>query len=167
MPLTAESSATFEDRGRLGQALMSALRYFTSAAMGLCVDWAVFWIAFGVLRYLGASEGALLTAAAQGLARTTGAVMSYQMMRRIAFRDATGEARDMVPRFVVAAAASWTLSISLVTGLTALLPLLAALTFTPASAWPILHAVLVAKVLSDGCTFVVNWFVMRFWVFRA
>lgn len=118
--------------------LKEGLRYFMGACAGLAADWLV-WTA--VFLCTGSAVGS------QVVSRTAGAVVAYRMFSSFAFK-AEGS-RNAALRFIAAAAASWGLSV----GLVALGSL-----YLPAAA---------AKFGADGVTFLVNYVVMKWWVFKA
>ena len=126
---------------------VEALRYFVGACAGLAVDWAV-WVPIDL-----ATGMPIL---AQAVSRTCGAFAAYLLMRG-AFRAGGGPAGRQATRFAVAAAASWILSLLLVAVLASAL----GADLAGAARWR--H--FMAKVLSDGTTFAVNYFVMKLWVF--
>jgi putative flippase GtrA len=119
--------------------LKEALRYFGTAVAGLCIDWAA-WTAMA----LGMGLDPVL---AQGLSRCLGGVVALVAFKHFVFVHPGAERTGVVRRYWTAWAASWCLSVSLVYALTSLLP------------GP------VAKIATDGVTFLVNYAVMKAWVF--
>ena len=119
--------------------LCEAVRYLGSAVAGLGVDWSV-WT---VLAY-GAGMDATL---AQAISRSAGGVVSFAAFRRFVFTHPGAARGGLASRYWVAFAATWCLSVLLVSQLSDWLP-------RP-----------LAKICTDGTTFVVNYAVMKLWVF--
>jgi putative flippase GtrA len=131
--------------------LLEGFRYFLGACAGLASDWAVWTVLF-----MATGE----PIAAQAVSRTVGAVVAYWMFRKFCFRTG-GRVGAQARRFIAAAAASWLLSVTVFTALSCLLSLLVRGAGFGAPHW----LPLAAKIGSDGFTFAVNYFVMKFWVF--
>lgn len=133
------------------------LRYFLGACMGLGTDWLAWVIAWRIL--------GLPPLAAQCIGKAVGGVVAFHLYRTRVFTNESAiedssvgsidskdkskdEGRLQLWRFLVALAGGWCIGV----GLFAAFSL-------------VLHPLL-AKVATDGITFVLNWFVMRGWVFK-
>jgi len=118
------------------------IRYFLVALTGVAID----WVLFAMLIAAG-----LPPAMAQGISRGIAAVYAFWGMRRSVFgleNAGTAELKQQMLRFALAVAVMWMVSLGLVWVLSQILPI-----------W-------LSKIGTDGVTFLLNWFVMKIYVFR-
>ncbi len=117
-------------------------RYFSVAAAGVLMDWAIFALL---------AAGGCPPAAAQSISRASAAILAFYGFRRMVFAigGEDAEIQGQTVRFLVAVIVVWVVSIGSVWCLSQVMPL-----------W-------LAKGITDGSTFLANWFVMKFFVFRG
>ena len=138
--------------------LREIIRYFLSALMGVSVDWIAFFSVLSLLRYLFHMTEFDSVLIAQIIARTLGAIMAFYMFKNYAFRHQVNDIPRHMKKFIVIAILSWLISVALVNGLNYILMTIFH------SENPIITAI--AKISSDGISFVMNYFFMKFYVFH-
>lgn len=120
------------------QNIYAFLKYFLGACTGLGADWLTWFI------IIKTTSNPYLS---QGIGRAVGACVAFYLFKHHVFQDADTDRKQSI-KFATVAGISWLISLGLTTlGLMFLVPIM-------------------AKIASDGITFLMNWFIMRFWVFK-
>lgn len=124
--------------------ILHFIHYFLAALSGVILDWIVWSVMMLILHHLNSDVAATVS---EGISRSASACLGFYLSRNIVFSHIEKH-RSQAGRYVIAVIGAWILSVIVVMLLSKIM-----------HPW-------CAKFISDGTTFILNYAVMKYYVFK-